>query len=500
MISNAIKSVTSPDERPEEDKKAFRKEDSVFQSKEGTPDRRRPGSPMRFDTGQPAVSQQSRPTNANALHEMLREQYKRPSRDIETAPKTGEPEVVVREGKKPAATQAPKKPSSKKSRIIKTLIGVALVAAVGWMPMNRLFQVSSVEAMVNARLITVRAPIGGVVEAGTANIDVGGSISEGAPLAVVTNPRADRYRLNDAIRDAADAKEERAGLVARRDSLETLRKGIAVQAEAFRKNRLTQVNRQVDQADARVASAEARLDDARAAQGRQTRLMDGGFVSKAALDKADSQVRIAEAALNESKASRESIVVERAAMLTGTFLGDDYNDQPRSVQRLDEIDESIATIDADIARQDARITRTQAALEREQTAYALVHQADLSAPVGGRVWEILTAPGEQVVAGQPLFSLMNCSQAIVTAVVSEAVYNSLSLGMPAKFIFREGGENLSGHVAQLSGIASASSNFAIMPSALQKESYRVAVQVDNTSQDNCLIGRTGRVVFGDAAR
>ena len=100
-----------------------------------------------------------------------------------------------------------------------------------------------------------------------------------------------------------------------------------------------------------------------------------------------------------------------------------------------------------------------------------------------------------------MFSLLNCSQTIVTAVVSEAVYNSLFVGMPAKFSFREGGASLPGQVVQLSGVAEASSNFAIMPSALKKESYRVAVSVDAASlQGGCPVGRTGRVVFDTAAR
>ena len=127
-------------------------------------------------------------------------------------------------------------------------------------------------------------------------------------------------------------------------------------------------------------------------------------------------------------------------------------------------------------------------------------EARLMAPVDGTVWEVLTAPGEQVTAGQPLFSLLNCSDAIVTATVSEAVYNTLSVGMPATFTYRQGGAALAGKVVQLSGVASASSHFAIMPSALTKESYRVAISVSKLASDgSCPVGRTGRVVFEPAA-
>jgi multidrug resistance efflux pump len=190
-------------------------------------------------------------------------------------------------------------------------------------------------------------------------------------------------------------------------------------------------------------------------------------------------------------------MVERDALGSGVYVGDSYNDEPRSAQRLDEIAQTIGSVRADLARQEARVTRAEAALKRERDAYTLVRSADLTAPVGGRVWEVLTAPGEQVAAGQALFSVLNCAQPLVTAAVSEAVYNSLSVGMPARFIFREGGDPMPGHVVQLSGVASASSNFAIVPSALTKESYRVAVALDGAPDaTGCAVGRTGRVVFG----
>jgi hypothetical protein len=69
--------------------------------------------------------------------------------------------------------------------------------------------------------------------------------------------------------------------------------------------------------------------------------------------------------------------------------------------------------------------------------------------------------------------------------------------MPATFTYREGGEPIQGKVAQLSGVAAASSNFAILPSALTKQPYRVAIAVDGAGRDgSCAVGRTGRVVFG----
>ena len=54
-----------------------------------------------------------------------------------------------------------------------------------------------------------------------------------------------------------------------------------------------------------------------------------------------------------------------------------------------------------------------------------------------------------------------------------------------------------GQIVGLTGVASAPANLAIQPSALSKEPYRVTVRlVDADPAQQCKVGRTGRVTFG----
>ena len=48
-------------------------------------------------------------------------------------------------------------------RVAKSVLAVAIVVIVGWFPVQRFLEVSSTEAVVNARLVTVRSPIDGEV-------------------------------------------------------------------------------------------------------------------------------------------------------------------------------------------------------------------------------------------------------------------------------------------------------------------------------------------------
>ena len=400
-----------------------------------------------------------------------------------------------------AASQAPEAvpvanapQSHLKSRLIKSALGLALVAAVGWMPAQRLFQVSSVEAVVNARLVTVRSPINGVIAGGAHQ--VGDVVSPGSQLLKVENSRIDRSAINAAMDRLQQAKDDRRGLVVQLDSQKSLQHDLKERISAFRTNRVRLIDAQINEADARLASALAIEDRAGVDLERHTKLTGQGYGATATMDDARRDMEVAKAGANEARARKAALVVEAEALRDGHFFGDNYNDEPQSAHRLDDVNQSIATLEGEIALQDQRIASAAAALQRAQDAFSLASEAQLVSPVNGQLWEMLTAPGEQVVEGQDLARLLDCSKAIVTAAVSESVYNGLTLGMPANFTFTEGGPALPGHVVQLSGVSPASSNFAIMPSALTKESYRVAVAVEGASQDgSCAVGRTGRVVF-----
>ena len=57
-----------------------------------------------------------------------------------------------------------------RTKLIKVSIGVVIVAAVGYLPVRTLLQTTSTEAIINARLVTLRAPIEGEVGAGLSGL------------------------------------------------------------------------------------------------------------------------------------------------------------------------------------------------------------------------------------------------------------------------------------------------------------------------------------------
>ena len=384
------------------------------------------------------------------------------------------------------------------SRLLKSLVGLALVAAVGWMPLQRLLQVSSVEAVINAQVVTIRAPISGIiVQRSPSAMRVGSVIGDGQALLAVENPRADHNNFERARQELAAAREDLAAVDMRRKRTLEMKGEIEERLARYRADRASQLASSLAEADAGIVSAQAVLDRTELEIVRRQRLADSGIGARTSLETATRDRDVAKAALEQARARKASISVEMLALTAGRYLGEGYYDAPASVQRLDALGDILASLATDAARLRQRMARLEQEIAREKRLFELKSHAELASPVGGRIWEAFTTPGEEVTAGQPLISVLDCSRLLVTAAVSEAVYNTLSVGMPATFTFREGGASLEGKVVQLSGVAAAGSNFAILPSALTRESYRVAVAIAGMPGDGaCPVGRTGRVVFG----
>jgi multidrug resistance efflux pump len=154
------------------------------------------------------------------------------------------------------------------------------------------------------------------------------------------------------------------------------------------------------------------------------------------------------------------------------------------------IEEDQATFDQLTRKQETLATE----LVAERKRLAARSSASVAAPIDGNVWTVHAASGEYVRKGQELFSVLDCSTAVVTASVSERDYNELRLGDPVHFRVSGSGREYSGTIAKL-GLTSTGRSFAISP---EERRHQVAVQLadlQGSASDRCAVGRTGEVVF-----
>jgi multidrug resistance efflux pump len=379
-------------------------------------------------------------------------------------------------------------------RTSKTTLGLGIVAAVGFVPFQDLLQTSSIEAVINARVSTLRAPTDGEVQPGPNPFTLGTSVARGDVLFRIVNRRADRSRVDDLTHQIAQVKDERSGIAVRLANARMLLNDLTEQTHLFSEARVLQLEARQGELEADVAAARARSEEAKTSLDRFTTLASKGWLPRAQLNQAKRDGLVAEKLETAAQKRLEAVGIELAAAHRGVFVGGNNNDRPRYMQRVDQLEQQVSNLAETLAERDQRMIRLNDKLAEEKARFTALYAADVVALTNGSVWEILTAPEEQVHRGHDLLRLLDCNETVVTAVVGEAVYNRLHVGSPVRFRPRDGREELPGTVIRLSAASAFPANLAISSSALTPGSYHLTIAVPKLAQ-GCLIGRTGRVLF-----
>src|SRR5262245_50564583 len=166
-------------------------------------------------------------------------------------------------------------------RVFKAFIGIVAVIVFGWYPLQALWQTSSVEAVVNSRLVTLRTPIDGQVLSATHLSAERVVLEQGTAILRIVNTRGDRVRLDDLRRQRARLENERPALVAKLTSTQAAQADLARQATRFREGRIQQLEARIAENEATIAAAAARKDEATAVVERAAELARSGTVSSA---------------------------------------------------------------------------------------------------------------------------------------------------------------------------------------------------------------------------
>jgi multidrug resistance efflux pump len=332
--------------------------------------------------------------------------------------------------------------------LLKMLIGLAIVLAAGFLPVRAFLETASSEALINAHVITLRAPIDGDIAAVPDVPPIGTPMQPGALVLRILNRGADRTRL-DGLRRLIDRLEgERNALITRRDGLKALPAELLAERPLFKNGRARRLKHRMAEPNGKGADPAATGEAAHAVERsegskRGARRIAGG------------------------KARRKAAAV---------------------AQRLGEVTSAIA-------EHEVRLASLRSDLGEEIKRLSRLASAELIAPVRSTVWENLTAPDQSVVRGQDLVRLLDCSELVATAAVGESAYNRLRIGDPARFRLHGESADYQGRIIGLSGVATAPANLAIQPAALDREAFRVTVALPGLTADQCAVGRAGRVTF-----
>jgi multidrug resistance efflux pump len=318
--------------------------------------------------------------------------------------------------------------------ILRASSGILLSLAGAYVVVGEHLAGVSSDATVNAPVLVVRAPIDG--ELRLRGHPVGSFISAGEAIGSVRDDRVDPGRLLELQRSEAALQSEVTRLEALLAAAHAAREMFGKEAERYRRGRQQQLERRLAEANAALLAAQARARELEAALKRALELGERGVQTAAGIERARSAFEIAE---QEWKSARERVSyvgIEMVAAAEGTYLGDSYNDAPFSLQRLRDLDQRSAELAAELAHAHKRLAQTAEQISDERARLAGLSSAELNAPTAGILWDYLASTGEVVRKGQDLLRLVDCAGVMVTAGVSERLYNSLKPGDRARFRLR----------------------------------------------------------------
>ncbi len=383
-------------------------------------------------------------------------------------------------------------------RLVKVAVGLAIAGAGAYVVIGEQMAGVSANAVVNAQVITVRAPVDGVLQLATRTLGTRIAMSE--RLGTIADPRPDETRLVDLRRTQASLRADLQRLEDLSGALVASRAGYLQQSQAYASGRLLQLDARLAETNASFEAAQARLRESDATMRRATDLSRSGVQTAADFNRARAGYEVASQDVEVARNRLRFLTVEIEAARRGVFLGDSFNDAPSSQQRVAEIEQRMGELSAEMRERQRRINLLDGQIDEERVRLGLFRESEIMAPAPGLLWEIMTGSGEYVRRAQDLLRVVDCTTTVVTASVREAVYNRLSVGDPVRFRLLGDGRVFDGVISRLAGSGAETiyRNLAVGPSQEHLKRYDVTLVVPALvadPQQGCAVGRTGRAVF-----
>lgn len=377
--------------------------------------------------------------------------------------------------------------------------GVLLMAGLYVVVGEHLVGVSA-DATVNARLTTLRAPIDGTLSLTVKKI--GARLSKGERLGEVEDNRADTTRLADLQRIEASLRADANKIEKQKHNVIAARLTLVGHAEEYRQGRISQLQARLSEAKAAIDAANARYRESEGTFVRAKDLSSRGVQTAANFDKAQSGYEISLQDIEVAKQKVAYLNIELEAARNGTYLGDSYNDAPYSLQRIRELDLRLSEMDTDLAFVRERQAQVLSQVSEERIRLSLLTGAEIATSARGIVWDYLANNGETVRKGQDLLRIVDCDTVMVTASVSERLYNRLKTGDAAQFRLLGDEKIYEATIARLAGSGALTryDKLAIGVTPEHLTRYDVTLSAPAFTEDagvGCAVGRTGRVVFSE---
>jgi multidrug resistance efflux pump len=392
---------------------------------------------------------------------------------------------------------------ARRGQMLRIGLGASLLAAGAAIYAPDILYTTSSEAVINARIVTIAAPIGGrVADSPPAE---GTSVSAGTPLLRIDNPVVDRSRLGEL---EADRTRTTADLAAADQMAQSLQQQLVLlddQAAAYRAAAVDRLDFTAREAQAVLVAAQAGATEAERMLARKQALTAAGVDSAADLDVAQKHAATAAADRARAELVAQRLAGSRDAAQRGIFIDDGTNGTPYAQQRADEFRLRLAEARSQADQAQARLGQLNTEIAAEQTRAAHLESAELKAPVAGVIWRPDVTTGSTVGQDSKLMTLIDCSSLFVSGSFSSRQFDNLHPGAAATVRVADSDAEYPGTVVDVRAMRGAENDdhFAAPLPALGAHQVMALVRLDDpgamAADKYCSVGRHVEIRFKDLA-
>jgi len=392
------------------------------------------------------------------------------------------------------------KPGISLARFIRLTVIFTVIALALWAFLPGLIHPVSSSAIVNAQVMTIRAPIQGEII--SMPTTAGQITRKDEFVARIENNRIDRSKQAAMMAEQATFLEKIAALEKEMAELNNFQRRLKENAKAYQSSVNKHYDVLVAETDAKLAVQRAIASETRAKLSRQSVLFDKGLTTKAVFDIAQREDRVARAKLKEVKHAIERVGVEQDSAMQGVYIGNGFNNVPYSQQRSDEIDLRMQIVQSHLRDAGIRLREIVRQIDVEQERLASNSSANLIAPDDGHVWLDLVSVGEYVTVGTPLMQIADLSNLFLIIALNERHFEAIAIGDPATVDLVGSQDNLHGTVERIQGSESKlpESRLAVALPPIKSNEFLVFVRLDNKRLNSDTanynqVGRRAKVTF-----
>ncbi len=385
-----------------------------------------------------------------------------------------------------------------KGQIVRLMVALAIVVIAVWQLAPLTVSDIRPNGVVNAKLVTIQAPISGQLV--RAIPDVGEPISAGSIITRITDDTEPQALLAQLDGEYQLLRSRKTALIEKLSTLNGLRRDLGERVREMVSGSLESLHYKTLEAQARQKGWQSVVRERELSLSRQNSLLADGHVAKARVDEAESLLEQARQEVERARADEERYRKESGSLEKGVFVGDGQNDVPYSQQRLDEVVLAVADLNVQLTETNGRMASLEKQLRDERARAGRRESMLVRSPIDGLVWRRIAAELATVTKNNDRAKILDCSDIRIEVPVDESLSDRVLIGATVSVRLQGSPEVYEGIVSGVIGTRAVTPEleYAALPPLLKKDEVLLVVQVPDAGFENrpetfCNVGRRAEV-------